>query len=165
MCQRAHRHPCQSARNPFIVAQARGLPLVPSACKTLHPPPKMRLKKCPTARNGFFEDFAGAGFGAACPAVPAAELLVSPAATRFAATGWARLSAPPLELNVAATCVWIVPAGACGTVAGANPALTAAGKGCCSSVFATVPPDADGLNSASATDIVCSAGHPHAELS
>src|SRR3984885_8382550 len=29
MCQRAHRHPCQSARNPFIVAQARGLPLVP----------------------------------------------------------------------------------------------------------------------------------------
>jgi hypothetical protein len=136
--------------------------------ETPHPPPKTRLKNRPTARNGFFEDFAEAGAGVVCAAAPPAELFASPADASFAAAGSAKLSAPPFELSAAATWVCTVPAGACGTAAaGASPALTAAGKGCCSAaVFSdALPPGAAGFNRASATDIVCSGGHPHDELS
>src|SRR5271154_1994832 len=109
----------------------------------------MCLKNRPTARKGFFEGFGGAGGGVVCAVVPPAPFLPSPAAEP---------SASSLELSVVVTCVCTAPAGACGTVAGASPALTAAGKGCCSAaVFSPAPPPgAAGFSNASATDIVCS---------
>jgi hypothetical protein len=152
---------CQSDRNPFIVAQATVLTLVRDSHATTYPPPKICLKNRPTARKGFFEDFAGAGV--VCAVVFAAALFASAASDEaFIA---AKVSPPSPEFNAAVTCVCVAPAEAGGTVAGASPALTAAGKGCCSAAvfFAALPPGE--LTSASATDIVCSGGHPHAELS